>query len=49
MIFHWTKNQIKHENILIYGISYITFKGAKSLRIWFHKIDGLIKIYDGIR
>ena len=23
--------------------------GAKPLRIWFKKIDGFIKIYDGIR
>ena len=23
--------------------------GAKPLRIWFDKIDGFIKIYDGIR
>ena len=37
------------ENILIYDISYKTFMGGKPLRIWFEKIDGFIKIYDGIR
>ena len=38
-----------HENILIDDISYKTFINAKPLHIWFEKIDGFIKIYDGIR
>ena len=38
-----------YENILIYNISYKIFMGAKPLCIWFKKIDGFIKIYDGIR
>ena len=37
-----------YENILIY-IPHKTFLGARSLRIWFEKIDGFIKMYDGIR
>ena len=37
------------KNILIYGISYKTFIGAFSLRIWLDEISELIKIYDGIR
>ena len=39
----------KYQNILIYDISYKTFMSSKSLRIMFHKIDGFIKIHDGIR
>ena len=35
--------------MLIYDILYKTFMGAKPLHIWFEKIDGFIKIYDGIR
>ena len=35
--------------MLIYDILYKTFMGAKSLHIWLEKIDGFIKIYDGIR
>ena len=38
-----------YENILIYDITYKTFKGAKSLSIRFDKIDGMIKSYDGTR
>ena len=38
-----------HENILIYDISYKTSIGPKFLRIRFDKIDGFIRIYDGIR
>ena len=38
-----------YENILIYDTSYKTFMGAKPLRIWFEKIDGFIKIYNGVR
>ena len=30
-----------YENILFYNISYKTFMGAKSWRIWFEKIDSL--------
>ena len=37
------------ENILIYDFWYKTFMGAEPLRIWFSKIYGFIKIYDGIR
>ena len=29
-----------YENTLIYGTSYKTFMGEKSLHIWFEKIDG---------
>ena len=36
-------------NVPIYDISYKTFMGAKPLRICFKKVDGFIKIYDGIR
>ena len=43
------KSYKTYENILIYNISYKTFMGSKPLRIWFEKIDGFIKIYDGIR
>ena len=40
----------KYENILIHDISYkTTFMGSIPLRIRFDKIDGFIKIYDGIR
>ena len=35
-----------NENILIYGISYKIFIGAKPLRIRFDEIDVYIKIYD---
>ena len=38
-----------YKNILIFEISYKTFMGAKPLCIWFDKIDGFIKTYDGIR
>ena len=37
-----------YENILIY-ISYKVFIGAQSLPVWFEKVEGFIKIYDGIR
>ena len=44
------KNSYKtYKNILIYDISYKTFMGTKPLHIRFEKIDGFIKIYDGIR
>ena len=36
-----------YESILIYDISF--FMGAKPLRFRFEKIDGFIKICDGIR
>ena len=42
-------NEKSYENILIYGISYKPFMGAKPLRIWFEKIDGFIKTSDRIR
>ena len=38
-----------YKDILIYDISYKTFMGLNPLRIRFHKIDGFIKIYDGIK
>ena len=38
----------KNKNIFIYYISSKTFMGVKPLRIWFKKVDGFIKIYDGI-
>ena len=39
---------IDYENLLIYGISYKTFMGAKPLLIWFDKVHEFIKTYDGI-
>ena len=39
----------KHENILIYDISYKTFMVAKPFRIRFDDINGFITIYEGIR
>ena len=38
-----------YKNILIYDISHKTFMISKPLRIWFDKIDGFIKLYNGIR
>ena len=38
-----------NENILIYNLSYKTLIGSKPLCIRFDKIDGFIRIYDGIR
>ena len=38
-----------YENVLIYDISYKILIGAKPLRIRFNKINGFIKVYDGIR
>ena len=38
-----------YKDILIYDIPYKTFMGLNPLRIRFHKIDGFIKIYDGIK
>ena len=37
-----------YKTILIYDISHKTFMGSKPLCIWLDKIDGFIKIYDGI-
>ena len=34
---------------LVYGVLYKNFMGKKPLHIRFDKIDGFIKIYDGIR
>ena len=42
-------NEKSYENVLIDNISYKTFMGEKPLCIWFEKVDGFIKIYDGIR
>ena len=38
-----------YKNILIYDLSHKPFMGAKPLHIRFNELDGLIKIYDGIR
>ena len=38
-----------YKNILICDISYKLLWFSKRLRIWFEKINGFIKIYDGIR
>ena len=38
-----------YENILVYNILYKKFVDAKPLRIRFNKVDGKIKIYNGIR
>ena len=46
-IFYYTKKN--HGNILIYDISHKTFMGSEWLCIKFSKIDGFIKVYDGIR
>ena len=43
------KSYKKTENILSYDISCKIFMSSITLRIRFHKIDGFIKIYDGIR
>ena len=40
---------IYFSDILIYEISYKTFTGSIPLRIRSDKIDGFIKIYDGIK
>ena len=37
------------ENILVYNILYKKFMDAKPLRIRFDKVEGVIKIYGGIR
>ena len=39
----------KYEIVLIYDILYKTSADAKPLRIRFNKINGFIKVYDGIR
>ena len=44
-----TRKKKKHENILIYHVSYKTLIGSKPLRTTFDKIDGFIRIYDGTR
>ena len=46
---HIVLGQKSYENILIYDISYKAFMGKKRLRIWLDKIDGFIKIDNGIR
>ena len=38
-----------YENILVYSILYKKFMDAKPLRIRFNKVDGIIKIFNGIR
>ena len=34
---------------MVYNISYKTLIGAKPMRIKFDKVDGFIRVYDGIR
>ena len=41
-------NESPYENILVYDISCKPFMGAKPLHIRFDKVDGFIKVYDGI-
>ena len=38
-----------YKNILIYDVSHKSLIGAKSLRIMFEKVDGLIRDYDGTK
>ena len=38
-----------HENVLIYDISYKILIGPKLLCIRFEKVDGFLRVYDGIR
>ena len=43
------KNHVEnYKNIFIYDISYKTFVSSVLLGIRLNKIDGFIKIYDGI-
>ena len=42
-------DQISHENVLFYDMSYETLIHPKPLPIRFDKIDGFIRIYDGNR
>ena len=39
---------MKNHTILVYNISCKTFMGAKILRVMLNKIDGFIRVYDGI-
>ena len=41
------KDEKSHKNILIYEISYKTLIVLKPLQIRFHKLDRIVKIYDG--
>ena len=41
IMFYQTKNHMK--------MFWLKFMGSKPLGIWFEKIDGFIKIYNGIR
>ena len=42
-------NENSNENILFYNISYKNLISTKPLRIRFDKIDGYIRVYDGIK
>ena len=42
------KSYKTYQNISIYDISYKTFMGLILLHIKFNRVDGFIKIYDGI-
>ena len=42
-------DQNSYKNILIYGISYNIFMGAKPSRLRIDKADGVIKTYDRTR
>ena len=46
---HISLDKKPHENILIYNILYKNLIDSKPLRIRFDKIDGFIRIYDGMR
>ena len=47
-IDHIPLDKKSHENILIYNILYKNLIDSKPLRIRFDKIDGFIRIYDGM-
>ena len=38
-----------YENISVYKVSYETLIDAKLLHVRFDKIDGFIRVYDGVR
>ena len=47
IIFYYKINS--YENIFVYNILHKKVMDAKPMRIRFDKVDGIIKIYDGIR
>ena len=48
-VYNILLDEKSYEDILVYNILYQKFIDAKSLRIMFDNVDGIIKIYDGIR